>query len=92
MGLADQVDKDLSNGISAEDALSRLAAAVEQLVGAKAAELVGRIERLERVAKLDKQNLDEVDKSARQTWENLDDRVKKLEGAGRNQPPHQLGQ
>ncbi|NIT77313.1 MAG: hypothetical protein GWN58_22940 [Anaerolineae bacterium] len=88
MGLADQVDADLKKGISAEDALSRLAGRLDRWCRS----VEQQVERLETVAKLDKQNLDEVDKSVRQTWDVLDGRVKKLESMSEGQRPHQLGQ
>lgn len=87
MGLAAKVDEDLKKGISPEDALARLAGRLDQWC----AGMTQRIERLEEVVNLDRQNLNEVDRSVRQTWEALDDRVKRLEGADKQQP-HQLGQ
>jgi hypothetical protein len=89
MKLAEQVDADLKKEISPEDALLRLAGVLDDWC-----ELITqRVERLEAVTKIDRQNMEEVDKSVRQTWEVLDGRVKKLEGAQlASRPPHQIGQ
>lgn len=76
----ERVDVDLKK-IRVEDCLLRLAGLMDQWRD----NIEARLERLEAVTRIDKQTLEEVDKSVRQTWDTLDQRVGALERARRRQ-------
>jgi uncharacterized coiled-coil protein SlyX len=75
-------DGDLSQGIELEDCIRRLAGYIDSWREGhnqwrEKVEL--RLQRLEAVVNIDKQTIDEVDTSVRQSWQSLDERLKKLE-------------
>lgn len=82
MSFSDQLDKDLSEGIELEDCLRRFSGWVDAWIAGHqhwCQRIELRIQRLESTLQVDKQNLDEVDTSVRQSWEALDRRLKSLE-------------
>lgn len=79
-----QLDEDLSKGIEIEDCLRRLAGYIDSWreghnLWREQIEL--RLQRLESVINLDKQTINEVDQSVRESWQDLDARLKTLEEA-----------
>jgi uncharacterized coiled-coil protein SlyX len=81
MSFSKHVDDDLAKGITLEDCLRRFAGYLDAWVAGQSQwrqQIEARLRRLEGTLNLDKQTIDEVDTSVRQSWESLRSEIEEL--------------